>query len=297
MFMKKKMTRSQRAFHVTNTTLLILVSITMIFPVLYVVKMSMDTGAADTNGLSLIPREFSTIFYEMILNKPFIFRSLLNTILITIVGTALSLIIESMGAYTLSRRDIPGHRFFTYMLIIPMMFSGGIIPLFLTLKQINLIDSFWVLILPSCVSGWNMILIRNYYWSIPESLKEAARIDGASEFRVFYQIIIPLAKPVLAAIGLFTLVGFWNSFYNALMFITSTEKYTFQLVLREMINNAESKEQELLQMGLSAESLKNVSAENLAAAMIVVSIVPIIIVYPFIQKHFTKGIMVGSVKG
>ncbi len=292
-----KPTRGEKIFGYFNNFFLFLFALLMIFPVVYVLKISLDVGPKSDINLSLIPKEASLVFYRMIFNKPNIARAFMTSVKVTLIGTIISVVLEAFGAYSISKKDLPGYKFLTYMLIVPMMFSGGIIPLYLVVKGVGLLNSFWSLILPSCISGWNMILMRNYYWSIHESLKESARIDGASEITVFLRIILPLSQPVLAAIGLFTFVGYWNSFYNALMFITDPAKYPFTLVLREMITLAQSLETQGLQSGLTQEQLSNVNSESLSAAMIVVSIIPVVIVYPFMQKYFVKGIMVGSVKG
>jgi putative aldouronate transport system permease protein len=295
--MSLQRTRGEKIFNVCNIVVLSVFLLLMIFPVLYVIKMSLETGPKGVNNLSLLPKVPSLVFYRMILQKANVTTSFWMSVRITVVGTVLSMVLEAMGAYTLSSRKLPGHTFFTYLLIVPMMFSGGIVPLYLVVKYVGLMNSFWSMIIPSCISGWNIILIRNYYWSVPESLRESARMDGASEFTVFLRILLPLAKPVLAAIGLFTMVGYWNSFYNALMFISTPAMYPFQLVLREMISLIQDMDKQMMQAGISMEQMANVDSQSVSSAMIVISILPVLIIYPFLQKYFVKGIMVGSLKG
>lgn len=290
-------TRGEKIFQSINYVFLVLFTLMMIFPVIYVLKMSLDIGGQGEIELSLIPKEFSWLYYKSVFTKSGIYTSFLVSLYVMVVGTLISIACESLGAYALSRRTLPGNRAFTYMLILPMIFSGGLVPSYLVVKYLGLMDSYWAMILPACISGWNIILIRNYYWTIPESLRESARIDGAGEFTQLFRIILPLSKPVLAAITLFTAVGFWNTFMSAVLYISSIEKYPFQLVLRELISSQQNIENEMMNMGLDVQNLKNVNSESLAAAMIIISMIPVVIVYPYLQKHFVKGIMVGSVKG
>ena len=290
-------TKGEKIFNVFNILFMCLFVVIIVLPVLFVLKMSLETGPKNVVNLSLIPKQPSLVFYGMILKKPNVSASFLTSVQITVIGTILSIVLEAMGAYTLSNRQLPGRSLFTYMLIVPMMFGGGIVPLYLVVKAVGLMNSFWAMIIPSCISGWNIILIRNYYWSVPDSLRESARIDGAPEFTVFMRIVLPLAKPVLAAIGLFTLVGYWNSFFNALMFLSDPRKYPFQLVLREMITLMQSMETQFMQSGMSMEQIANIDSQSFSSAMIVVSILPILVIYPFLQKYFVKGILVGSIKG
>ena len=297
-----KSSRGEKIFSIVNLAILTLIAVIVLVPVLYVLKTSFDVGVKDDLSLSLIPRKFSLVFYIMIFKDKAIIRPFLNSAFITIVGTALSVFFNAMGAYTLAKRNLPGNKFLVYYLIIlPMLFSGGLVPTYLMMKSLGLIDKIVVLIIPALISGWSMALIRNYYWTIPSSLPESARIDGAKEMTVFIKIILPLSKPVLAAIALFTGVGFWNTFFSAIMYINSPEKYTFPVKLREMI---------IVQYdmrGQFAEAVKiatgqnlllaNLSQEGLSAAIIVVSLLPIILVYPYLQRYFTKGLMINSIKG
>ncbi|NLC69220.1 MAG: carbohydrate ABC transporter permease [Clostridiaceae bacterium] len=301
-----KRSRGEKIFNVFNVTFFTIFAMMLLVPVLYVLKQSLDIERIGELSLSLFPRKFSLVFYQMIINDRAIYRTFLNSAYITVVGTALSVFLNAMGAYALARRDLPGNRFFIYYLVIlPMLFSGGLIPTYLVVKSLGLIDKLAALIIPALVSGWNMALIRNYYWSIPPSLSESARIDGAEEFTVFFRIILPLSKPVIAAIALFTGVGFWNTFFSAVIYINSPQKYTFPVKLRELIlvqydmQRQFTEALQLRQMQGSGDDLllASLTQEGLSGAIIVVSMLPIIIVYPYLQKYFTKGIMVGSLKG
>ena len=295
-----KMSTGEKIFNVFNLIFLLLLVLAVILPVLFVLKKSLDIGARGELNLSLIPRQFSLIYYNMILNDPGIFRPVLNSMYITVVGTIASLIVNAMGAFTLSRRDLPGNRILIYFILVTMMFSGGLVPLYLVVINIGLYNRLNTLILLGLVNGWHMILIRNFYWSIPASLSESAKMDGASDFLVFRRIIIPLSMPVLAAIALFTGVGFWNTFFNAVIFMSDPMKYTLPVKLREMIAVTSSLTEGQLEMAMgsaSGDMRSQITTEGVSSAIIIVSMIPIIIVYPYLQKHFVKGIMVGSIKG
>jgi putative aldouronate transport system permease protein len=293
-----KMSRGEKIFAVFNLLMMAVFLLMIIFPVGFVLKQSLDIGARGELNLSLIPREFSLLYYQMILTDPGIFRPFLNSIYLTVVGTIVAMVINSMGAYTLSKRDLPGNRIMIYIILITMMFSGGLVPLYLVVVRLGLYNRLNTLILIAMVNGWYMILIRNFYWSIPASLSESALMDGAGDFVIFTRIIIPLSKPVLAAIALFTGVGYWNTFFHAVIFMSDPLKYTLPVKLRELISITTTLTEGQLEMALGAGAMRDqVSAEGVAAAIIIVSMIPIILVYPYLQRHFVKGIMVGSIKG
>ena len=293
-----KMSKGEKVFNVFNITCQVIFVLVMIVPMIYILKKSFDAGSQSDLNLSLIPVEFSTIYYKIVFSNKGIYRPFINSVFITVIGTTLAVFLQSMGAYTLTKRRLPGLKIFIYMMVVPMMFSGGLIPYYLLIKTLGMMDKFIVLILPACISGWNIFLIRNYYWSIPDSLNESAKMDGASEFTVFIRIILPLSKPVLSAISLFTAVSYWNTFFDALMFMRTPTKYTFPVVLQEMILQKQDSQSELQKMAGGSEALlKNLNTEGITSAIIVVSIVPILFIYPYLQKYFTKGIMVGAIKG
>jgi len=290
-------TTGEKIFIALNLAFLTLFAMLTIIPMLYVLKMSLEVGSSRGAALSLLPAKPSLIYFRMLINKDNIYVSFFNTIQITAIGTALSLTLTSMCAYPISYRKLPGNKIFTYMLIVPMMFSGGIVPGYLLIKYLGIMNTMWSLIIPGCIGGWNMLIIRNYYWSIPDSLGESARIDGASEFMIYRKIMLPLSKPVLAAIGLIIGIGYYNSYFAALMYISDYKKYPFQLVLREMITLIQNMDNLMLMSGGNKEMLADINTENVSSAMIIVSVIPIMLVYPFLQKYFIKGIMIGSIKG
>lgn len=298
--MAMKRTTGEKVFNVFNLFGFFLFSIILLVPFLYIIRQSLDVGAVKA-GLALWPSDVSLVYYKMILQDKGVYQPLWNTVIITVVGTLGGVLINASAAYTMSRPDYKPNRFLVYFLVIvPMLFSGGTIPTFLLLKNLNLLNTLAVCIIPTWASGWNIVLIRNYYRSIPESLTEAATIDGASEFYIFTRIILPLSKPVIAAIALFTGVGYWNVFTPALMYNSDPSKYTFAVKLREMIAVQEdmSKQFEAMMQAMNMSTGETaLTNEGLSAAMMIVSIIPILVIYPFLQKHFASGLMVGSVKG
>jgi ABC-type glycerol-3-phosphate transport system permease component len=210
-------------------------------------------------------------------------------------------VLNAMAAYALMKKELPGNRFLVYYLVIlPMLFSGGLVPTYLTIKSLGLIDKFAVLILPVLIKGWSIALIRNYYLTIPASLLESARIDGAKEMSVFSKIMVPLSKPVLAAMSIFTGVSYWNSFFSAVIYINSPQKYTFPVKLREMIIVQYDMSGQLIEVAKMAAGQSSLPTsllqEGLTSAVIVISILPIALIYPFLQKYFTKGILLSSLK-
>jgi len=296
-----KRSLGEKVFNVFNLIGFFLFTLLMLIPIAFVIKTSLDVSPVGEVQLNLLPQDPSLLFYRMVINDESVWRPFMNSIIVTVFGTSFSMLINALGAYTLSKRELPGSRFFVYFLvIIPMLFGGGLVPTYLLVRALGLIDTLPVLFVPYMANAWRMILIRNYYWSIPKSLSESARIDGAQEFTVFFKIILPLSKPVLAAIALFTGVTYWNTFMAAVIYIRDARKYTFPVKLRELIilgGDAEKNfEEMMMQMGMNPEE-HFLTIEGLSSAMMIVSMIPIILIYPYLQKYFAKGIMVGSIKG
>jgi putative aldouronate transport system permease protein len=291
-------TRAESIFNVFNVTFFLLVSVAVLLPVLLVLKKSLDVGAIGELNLSIIPREFSLLYYQVVLSDQGIYRPFLNTIYITVAGTLLSVLFNAMGAYTLSKPRLPGQRVLMYLIVVAMMFSGGLLPLYLVVRGLKLTNKLNGLILVTLINGWNMILIRNFYNSLPASLGESAMLDGAGEFTIFRRIVLPLSAPVIAAIALFTGVGYWNTFYFAVIFISRPELYTFQVKLQQIISVQQQMETQFDQMMGSTNATRgNLNSEGVGSAIIIISMIPVIIVYPYLQRHFATGIMVGSLKG
>lgn len=272
---------------------LISFAILSFIPFYYAIMASLSNPKLISEGEFLLwPRDFTLAAYKRILqNKRFII-SFKNSVFKTVVGVALNLAMQASMAFALSRKYLVGRKFFMIFCIFSMMFNPGIIPTYLVVKDLGLVDSIWSLILPCCISTWNIILLRNFFEGIPDSLEESARIDGANDLHIFVRIILPLSKPSIATIGLFCAVTHWNSFMDAVIYINDETKSVLQVFLQNILVQLES-----AYMFGDPLLLTDVSSLSLRTASVVVVTIPIVIFYPFIQKYFVKGIMVGAVKG
>ena len=220
-----------------------------------------------------------------------------NTLIRTVAGTVLQLFFTSMGAYVLSKKFFPHRTFWTFFIVFTMFFSGGLIPTYLVVKNLGLLDTYAAMILPGFISAYNMVIMRNYFQSLPEEIEESCLIDGAGRFRIFMQIVLPLSKPILATVALWLVVGHWNSWFDVLIYISDDTKFTLQIVLRRIIITGSKEILDTSAAANAAEMESVVSSEGLKAACIFVTTLPILCAYPFVQKFFVKGIMIGSLKG
>lgn len=262
----------------------------IIFPLLHVLAVSLSSSSYVMAGkVSIFPKGITTKMYQLILEDGKFLRAYVNTVVYTALGTAIALITTAMGAYALSRRQLVGQKLYTALITFTMFFSGGLIPTFLTLKSYHMLDTIWAIVLPSAVSTWNLIIMRSFFVSYPKEIIESGMIDGLNDASVFFRLILPTSKAILATIGLYYAVGYWNSYLPALIYLNDSTKYPVQLLLRQMLVSAATQMNELSDTVIVEESLKYAS--------IVVTALPIICVYPFIQKYFVKGTMVGSIKG
>jgi len=286
-----KRSAGYKIFNWFNITFFILLSVCMLIPLINVVCLSFEPNhiAIETGVIHLIPRELSLEAYKKVLNDELFKGAFLNSVFITVTGAVGGVIITSMLGYSLTFTNIVGHKLVSYLILFTMLFSGGIIPSYILVKQLGLLDTLWSLIIPSLMSAYNVILMRTFFSSIPTSLSESAFLDGASEFTVFFRVIVPLSKPIFATILLFYGVSRWNDFFAGMMYITSKSKKPLQVLLREI----------LLQVSKSEDSGTDVIdiGVNVKMAIAVVTMVPIMCIYPFLQKYFTKGILLGAVKG
>lgn len=266
-----------------------------VLPFLYVFSSSFATEREILERpFFIIPHEFSLNAYTYIVRDGSVFNGLKNSIIVTVVGTAINMFFSCTMAYPLSRRYLKGRNFFMNMVIVIMLFGGGMIPNYLLIAQVlKLRNTYWALWLPGAMSAFNMIIIKNYFQGIPDDLEEAAVIDGANDLYVFLRVMLPLSAPVLASVSLFYAVGHWNSYFNAMMYINDTSKEVVQICLRRIIFLTSS----FTDTGVDWGSMGQPPTKAVRNATTVVATVPILIVYPFIQKYFTAGIMVGSVKG
>lgn len=275
-----------KVFDGVNIILLSLFSLLSFIPFLYVVITSFSTST------TLIPSGFSMEAYRYIFSANTFTRSLEVSILITVVGTLFQLIMTSLMAYSLSHRHLPGRNGVLLMVLFTMLFSGGMIPTYFVVKSTGLLDSLAALVIPSAISAFNLIILKNFFQGIPEELKESAKIDGSHELGLLFRIILPLSLPAMATFGLFYAVGIWNQYFNAILYLTDATKYPVQVILRQVI---------ILTSGSIGDTseFENMTyyGNSIKMAVIVIATIPIMLVYPFLQKHFAKGVLLGSVKG
>lgn len=284
---------SERMGSVINYIVLTIAAFAYFLPVLYVVLVSFTSDRAiGKGGVNLFPAEWSLESYKFLFSTP---QRVINaykvTVIVAVVGTLLALFITAGMAYALSKKELPFRNLIMGYVFFSMLFGGGLIPWFLVVtKVLHLSDSIWSLILPGAYSTWNMILMRNFFMSLPDSLEESALLDGANEAQILFKIILPLSKPIMATLALFYVVAYWNSWYGALLFITDTTKWPLMLFLRSMIDSSNVSQ-------LINPNNTMPPSEALKMAVVVVCTLPIICVYPFLQKYFVQGILIGSIKG
>lgn len=292
-----RQSRGDKVFNVVNGLLIGLILITIIYPLWFVIIASVSDPARVLGGqVVLWPKDFTLQGYRMVFRDPMIMTGYRNTLFYTVTGTAINLVMTILAAYPLSRKDWVGRGFFMGMLMFTMFFSGGIIPTYLMMNSLGMVNTVWAMILPGAVSVYNTIIMRTFFLnSIPPELQEAAQVDGCSNTRLLLQIVLPLSKQILAVMVLFYGVAHWNAFFNALIYLTESKRYPLQLVLRSiLIQNTAS--QDMLG-DLDTMGSRVMMAETIKYALIIVSTLPMMILYPFLQKFFEKGVMVGAVKG
>lgn len=283
-------------FDYVNVIIMVLFMVCCIYPIVYVVAGSFNVGSDySTGGVWLLPREFTFENYEIVLADPELWSAYLITISRTVFGTVAALLFTSIVAYAMSRRELPFKSFFHWANIITMFFGGGLVPTFLVMRMLGLLNSYFVFILPGLYSVYNMIIICNFFRGIPEELHEAAVMDGASETRIFSTIYLPLSKPVIATVALWVGIGHWNSFFDCMIYITDVRTLdslqTLQYYLLQVINSS------TLTEGMPAEQMERISSKTISMAAILVAIVPLFFAFPLIKRNFNSGIMIGSLKG
>jgi len=287
--MAKYDTRADKVFGFFNAVLLLAFTALTAYPLIWIVSSSLSDPHAQLAGqVRLLPVGFELTAYRIVFQHPDIWRAYWNTIVYTTVGVTISVILSAFYAYPLSRKHFFGRKFFTTVLMITMLFSGGMIPTFLLVSQLGLLDTIWAIVLPSAISVYNIIVMRTFYMTnIPDDLEESAFLDGAHDLRFFWHIVLPLSKAIAAVMVLFYGVTAWNSWFNAFLYTSSRRMFPLQLILREII----------LQGTAATGAESDIIRDGVRFATMVVATVPIMCLYPFIQKYFTKGVMVGSLKG
>ena len=294
--MKIKRSKAEQAFNIFNIILMFVLMVVTLYPLLYVLFASLSDASKlmQHSGLLFKPLGLNLSSYKIVIQDRQILSGYMNTIIVVVAGVLISMVLTILGAYTLSRKNLYWGKMISMIVIIPMFFSGGLIPFYLLVKNLGMLDSLWALILPTALSTYNMMIMRTALAGVPKALEEAAEIDGANPLVVLFRILIPLTIPTIAVLILYYAVAHWNSWFNAMLFLPKAkEKWPLQLVLRNLLIQNQTDD---LTSGVAAADKFSVS-ETIKYATIIVSTLPILCLYPFLQKYFLKGVMVGSVKG
>lgn len=297
---RRRFTISDKAFDRLNIALVSIITLIIIYPLIFVISASIsDPHAVDLGRMWLWPVDITLDGFRRVFQNEAIWVGYKNTMIYTSVGTAIHLFILLPGSYALSRRELVGQKFFLWYVLITMLFSGGIIPLYIVVRKLGMLDTMWAIVIPGVVGGWSILVARSFFQTnIPDSLVEAAKIDGASDFYLFFRVVLPLSLPIIAVMALFHAVALWNQYFNALIYLSSDEKYPLQLILRQILilnqTVAESASSAAGAAQSFTEQLK--TASLLKYAVIIVSALPLLIVYPFLQRFFVQGVLIGSVK-
>lgn len=288
--MKIKKKNKISVFSTVNYLLFTIISVIMLYPFWYILMYSFSNpNEVSLNNYYLIPHGFTFETYKLAFRTSSIYTGFLNSVIVTVAGTLIGLALTTMTAYPLSRQYLKGRSYIFGFVMFTMLFHGGIIPTYLIVRSYGMVDTLWALFLPSAVNVYNMLIMIKFFKNIPDELIESARIDGCNEMKILARIIIPLSTAVLATIGLFYAVFYWNSFLPGLIYLNDNKKWPLQVVLRSMLDVQASS-------GAGGDAIF-VSPENLKMATVVITVTPILMLYPYLQKYFTKGVMIGSVKG
>jgi len=297
-----KESRSDKVFLWCNYIYLTIALVIVLYPLLYIISASIsDPKFVSSGEMWLLPKGITFEGYARVFENTNIWIGYKNTIIYTVVGTLVNLMVTLPAAYALSRSDFVGRGFFMAMFMVTMFFSGGLVPSYLLVKDLGMVNSMWALILPGAASIWNIIVCRTFFQStIPKELQEAAHIDGCTNTRLFIRIVLPLSMPIIAVMALFYGVGHWNSYFSAMIYLNDSSKYPLQLFLRQILVLQEMAAQGGGAIDTSSATAMNSKAEIAALikyAVIIVSTLPVIAIYPFLQRYFVQGVMIGSVKG
>lgn len=293
--MKIRKTTGERAFDVLNIVLLSALVIVTLYPLLYVLFASLSNPGllSSFQGLLLAPVGFSVAAYEAVFNNPNIVTGYRNTIFYVAAGTTINLVLTCLGAYALSRRNVMWKLPITLMIVFTLFFSGGLIPTYLLVaRTLDWINTPWAILIPGAISTWNLLVLKTAFEGVPVSLEEAARMDGANDFVILFRVVIPLSLPAIAVITLFYAVGHWNAYFNALIYLRDRELYPLQLILREILIANQTGDMTTGTLGGDVEPI----GETIKYATIIVATVPILFLYPFLQRYFVKGVLIGAIK-
>lgn len=287
-------TKGEKVFNIVNLTILSLVGVIMLYPLLYILTVSINSAAdAGQAGLLLFPKEITFAAYKVVLGNKKLLTALSVSLLRTVIGTCITVLVTAMCAYSLSIKKLPHRSSIIFLIVFTMLFSGGIVPTYMVVKGLGLIDSFFVYIFPMLLDVFCILILKNYFEQIPESIIDSAYLDGAGDWSILFKLYIPLSKPVVATVALITALGHWNSWFDSMIYINNPNLKVLQLCLREMIVESNFFYHYSNAIMLNGE---HVSPDSIKAAIVIITIIPIIVAYPFVQKYFVKGIMLGSTK-
>lgn len=288
--------KSDKAFIIISRLFLAIFVIAIIVPMIYIVIASfMDPVTLQNQGITFNFRKWTVTAYQRVLTNKQIWIGFLNAVIYSVAFTVISVAVTMLAAYPMSRKDLKGRGFFNVIFVITMFFGGGLIPTYLVISDLGLLDTIWAVILPGAFSVWNMIIARTYYQGIPKELREASAVDGANEVQYFFRILLPVCKPLIAVLVLWQFVAMWNSYFDAMIYINTASKQPLQLVLRAIL--IQNQPQSGMIADIQSTAARAQLGELLKYATIIISSLPLIVMYPFFQKYFDAGIMVGSVKG
>ena len=298
MLIKKKKTgipleASEKSMIVISYIIMTVLALCAILPILHVLSKSFSSASAVTSGAVMfwpVDIQFETIIY--VLKETTFLNSLKNTVIVTVVGTIISMLVTITTAYPLSKPSFKGRKLFIMLYIISMVFFGGMVPAYMVVRTLGIMDTFAALILPFFIVHFNMFIVKNYFEGLPESIEESAKIDGASDIKILVYIVCPMSTPVLATVSMLYAVNYWNNYFHAVMYTNSTEMQTLQLFIYNTISNTQTIVERLV-----AGNYSNVSIDGIIAAVVVLSLIPIVAIYPLVQRYMVQGITIGSVKG
>lgn len=288
--------KGEWVFRIINGFFMLLVIAVTLYPIIYVLAVSLSSAEyVQASMITIFPKGLNVDAYREVISNGYFWSSYKNTIIYTVCGSALSVFLTSMLAYCLSRPNLIFRKQISFLILFTMFFSGGLVPNFLLIKELQIYNTMWAIILPGAISTYNMIITRTFIQGLPEELFESVKLDGGNDFQIYTRIVLPLSKPVIATITLFYAVGLWNAYFGPMVYLKDAAKYPLQIILKDLIlsqnaNNMSAGASEAMGQTMT-------TSEMIISASIMVSIIPILCVYPFIQKYFVKGVMLGAVKG
>lgn len=290
-----KASLGDRVFYSLNAVFMSLLAATCLFPLLHVAALSLsDTQAILSGSVTIWPKGWSFEAYRKLVYETNIVNAFKNSLVITFVGVGLSMLMTILAAYPLSRKYFYARKMLTLLMVFTMLFGAGLIPMYLVVKSLGLVDSYYAIWLPGLISTYNMLVMKSFFENLPDEIDEAARMDGCGEIRLLAQVILPLSMPMLATLTLFYGVGFWNAFMNVLIYINDTSKYNMSVLVQQMVRSQSVLTETFYSQ---SEDLGKITPDSIKSAGVMLMIIPMLIVYPFLQKYFVKGVMIGSIKG